>query len=179
MAQACLASWKRCFGNPATAQLNTKTAQLNLSYGYRGGPWRVDALASTARSRTNKRDLDQGFFNRVDLDVAGLIVRGDGIYQGMPGVGLPRTVNATDRTGRPIDIFDGGEYSLSRVVSRQSDGLDGKLNARADVSREFGPLFTAKTGVALNVMDRDYRETFKRIDFRPTATAAEIGRAHV
>ena len=161
------------FGNPATAQLNTKTAQLNLSYSYRRGPWRVDALASTARSRTNKRDLDQGFFNRVDLDVAGLIVRGEGLYQGMPAVGLPRAVATTDRTGRPIDLFDGGEYSLSRVVSRQSDGLDGKLNARADASREFGPLFTAKTGVALNVMDRDYRETFKRIDFRPTATAAD------
>ena len=161
------------FGNPATAQLNTKTAQLNLSYNFRSGPWRVDALASTARSRTNKRDIDQGFFNRVDLDVSGLIVRGEGLYRGMPAVGLPRTVTATDRTGRPFDIFDGGEYSLSRVVSRQSDGLDGKLNARADVAREFGPLFTVKTGVALNVMDRDYRETFKRIDFRPTATAAD------
>ncbi len=118
-------------------------------------------------------DLDQGFFNRVDLELSNLIVRGDGLYAGLPKSALPRQVTAVDRTGRPVDLFDGGLYSLVRAMSRQSDGTDAKSGFKADITRELGGGLTLKTGLAVNLQQRDYRENFRRWDFRPTATVSE------
>lgn len=161
------------FGNPNTAQVNNKTLQVNLGYAYRRGAWKADVYVFAARSRNGARDLDQGFFNRVDLDLANLVIRGDGLYAGMPKAPLPRQVTAVNRLGQSVDLFNGGIYSISRVLSRQSEGTDGKTGAKADVTREFGHGFTLKTGMAVNLQDRDYREDFRRWDFRPTGTAAD------
>jgi len=101
------------------------------------------------------------------------VIRGDGLYAGMPKAPLPRQVTAVNRLGQSVDLFNGGIYSISRVLSRQSEGTDGKTGAKADVTREFGHGFTLKTGMAVNLQDRDYREDFRRWDFRPTGTAAD------
>ena len=44
-----------------------------------------------SRNRAEQQDISQGFFNRVDLALEGLVVRGDGLYRGMPNSAIPRT----------------------------------------------------------------------------------------
>ena len=163
------------FGNPGTAQNNSKTTQLNLGYRFNRENWKADVNGFVARSRSASRDFDQGFFNRLDLELTNLVIRGDGMYAGLPKSALPQQITAVDRAGQVVDLFDGGLYSVTRAMSRQSDGTDGKNGLKADVSREFGPGFTLKMGMAVNTQDRDYRENFRRWDFRPTATAAVRG----
>lgn len=163
-------------GNPATAQDNSKTVQVNLGYHYQRGVWKLEADGSVSRSRSARRDTDQGFFNRVDLDIPNLVLRGEGLSTGLPKSPLPRTITAVDRAGVPVDIFNGGIYSLSRVVSRPSDGSDGKTSFKAKLARELGRGFKLTTGVQYNSQERDYRENFKRWDFR-TGSSAQVRQA--
>ena len=157
-------------GNPATAQSNSRTVQENLGYYLERGLWKLEADGSVSQSRTARRDVDQGFFNRVDLDISNIVLRGEGLYAGLPKSPLPRTMTATDRAGVPIDVFDGGLYSLSRVVSRPSDSSERKIGFKAKLSREFGHGLRLMTGVQYSSQERDYREQFKRWDFRPGTT---------
>ncbi|MDO8542969.1 MAG: TonB-dependent receptor [Opitutaceae bacterium] len=159
-------------GNPATAQSNSKTVQVNYGYYLERGAWKLEADGSVSRSRNARRDIDQGFFNRVDLELSGLVLRGEGLYAAVPKSPLPHTLTATNAAGVPVDVFDGGLYSLSRVVSRPSDSSDGKLGFKAKLSREFGYGLRLMTGVQYASQERDYREQFSRWDFRPGTTAA-------
>ncbi len=157
-------------GNPATAQSNSKTKQMNFGYYLERAGWKLEADGYVSRSRTARRDIDQGFFNRVDLELSNLVFRGEGLYQGLPKSPLPRTLSATNAAGTQVDLYDGGLYSLSRVVSRPSDSSDGKLGFKAKLSREFGHGLRLMTGVQYSTQERDYREQFSRWDFRPGTT---------
>ena len=163
-------------GNPSTAQNNSKTVQVNLGYHFQVGAWKLEADGYVSRSRSAGRGVDQGFFNRVDLDIPNLAIRGEGLYAGLPGLPLPRAITAVDRAGNPVDIFNGGIYSLSRVVSRPSDGSDGKTGFKAKLSRELGRGVKLTTGVAYNSQQRDYRENFEVRNFR-SGTSAQVRQA--
>ena len=153
-----------------------ETGQYNLNYRYTRGPWKVEANASVGRDRISYHDVSEGFFGDANLNITNLVIRGDGISADSA---QPASISAVDRNGRPVDVFDGGEYTINSVDSAwEFDITDAKNTAKFDLTREFdavGPFsfLSVRVGAAFNQQERDLRRNFKRWNFRPTAAAAD------
>lgn len=166
--------------NPLGAKVNGKTIQGTLDYTFKRDDWVIRASGFMSRNRAEQQDISKGFFNRVDLELTGLILRAEGFGGGMAGSALPRTITATNAAGNPVDIFNGGLYQLSRVITRPMTTVDAKNGAKLDITRHFGPQFTLRAGAAFNYQDRDtLHRDFKRYDWNPGAagsrTAGDFG----
>lgn len=159
--------------NPLGAKVNGKTIQGTLDYTFKRDDWVIRASGFTSRNLAEQQDISQGFFNRVDLVLGGLVVRGEGLYRGMPNSAIPLTLSATSAAGTPIDLFNGGLYLLSRVISRPMTTTDAKSGAKLDATRHFGQLFTLRAGAAYNSQVRDTLHDFKRYDFNAAAAGGK------
>jgi iron complex outermembrane receptor protein len=139
----------------------------NLRYRHDGSMWRIDGAASYSDSVTDKRDTDRGYFNTTPAQIANLIIKGEGI--GKFESTIPTTYSATTRTGTPVDLYDGGNYSIVSGTSSPADTSMRRKTARLDFSRSFSPGFplTVKVGAALDDSDRDNRNPSKTWTFRP------------
>lgn len=153
-----------------------QTGQYNLNYRFSRGPWRVDLNGSIGRDRIGYRDISRGFFGDANINIPNLVLRGQAISRASA---QPMEVSAFDRTGAPVDIFNGANYTINSVDSAyEYDVTDAKDGLKVDVAREFGAvgafsLLTLKGGAAYNHQERDLRRDFKRWSFRPTGTAAD------
>ena len=165
--------------NPLGAKVNGKTMQGTFDYTFKRNDWVVRANGFLSRNTAEQQDVSKGFFNRVDLALEGLVLRGEGLYGAMGQSAIPRTLTATTASGAPVDIFNGGLYQLSRVISRPMTTIDGKSGAKLDVTRHFGRQFTLRTGAAYNSQVRDTLHEFKRYDWNPgvagSGTAGNFG----
>lgn len=153
------------------------TQQYNLNYRYTRAGWRAEVNGSVGRDRMGRRDISRGHFFDASITLPNLVIRGQNIDRESA---QPMVVSATDRVGNPVDVFDGGNYTINTVDSGyESDGItDAKDALKIDLTREFGAIgplsvFTVKIGGAYNHQERDARRDFKRWSFRPTGTAAE------
>lgn len=145
----------------------TDTRLTTLKYKHRGDTWRIDAGGSFSGSESDKPDNDLGLFNLTPATITNITIRGEGI----PGSGgiIPTSYSAVDRTGRPVDLYDGGNYSITSGNTAQRDINAHSLTARADLARDFnGRLpFTLKVGAALERTDKDERAFLETWNFRP------------
>ncbi|MES2696416.1 MAG: carboxypeptidase regulatory-like domain-containing protein, partial [Verrucomicrobiota bacterium] len=151
----------------ANQDILTATTQTSLKYKHRGNAWRFDASFDFSRAEADWLDIDKGHFNTAPSSIANLILRGDD-FPTSSGV-LPRRYTALSRTGAPVDIFDGGNYSIASGNSLQSDYNAKKYAARMDLGRDFSwavPV-SFKTGILVDRMERDNRRTLKTWNFRP------------
>ena len=160
-----------------TAHRFQQTGQYNFNYRYARGPWRAELNGSAGRDRIGYRDVERGYFGDANINIPNLVLRGQAINRGSA---QPMEVSAFDRTGNPVDLFDGGNYTINSVDSSYGgyNVTDAKDALKADLTREFGAvgplsLFTVKLGAAYNHQERDLRRDFKRWTFRPTGTAAD------
>jgi hypothetical protein len=95
------------------------TRQFNVKYRHRGNGWQFDSTAYVSLADYAKWDIGNGFFFTVPSTMTNLIIRGDGIPA---SGGVPTRYSATTRTGDPIDIFDGGNYTINTATSNQIQG---------------------------------------------------------
>ncbi|MBI5693840.1 MAG: TonB-dependent receptor [Verrucomicrobia bacterium] len=160
-----------------TAHRFQRTGQYNFNYRYHRGPWRAEFNGSAGRDRIGYRDVERGYFGDANINLPNLVLRGQAINRGSA---QPMEVSAFDRAGNPVDIFEGGNYTINSVDSSYGgyNVTDAKDALKLDLTREFGAvgplsLFTMRVGAAYNHQERDLRRDFKRWSFRPTGTAAD------
>jgi len=160
--------------NPLGAKVNGKTIQGTLDYTFKRDDLVIRVSGFMSRNAAEQQDISKGFFNRVDLLREGLVLRAEGFGGGMAGSSLPRTITATNAAGQPVDIFDAGTYSLSRVITRPMTTVDAKNGAKLDITRHFGRQFTLKAGAAFNYQMRDTaHRDFKRYDWNAAAAGGQ------
>ena len=136
-----------------------------------GDVWRFDASGSYSLARGRLLDTDRGFFSTVPSTIATLVLRGDGIPA--KGGNLPTRYSATTRTGTPVDVYDGGNYTVNTATSAQEKNEATNDALRLNLARDFpGPLpVTVKTGVSRTSTGQDARRFTKTWDFRPNGAA--------
>jgi TonB-dependent receptor len=154
-------------GNGANQDILTHTTQLGIKYRHRAEVWRLEASLNWSLAESQWQDIARGHFNTAPSTIANLVLRGDNIptHSGI----VPTRYTALTRTGAPVDIFDGGNYSITSGNSLQNDYNAEKQAARLDFTREFAwrvPV-AVKTGVFVDRMERDNRRFLKTWNFRP------------
>ncbi len=157
----------------------TKNLHATLKYAHRGEVWRVDASGSFSEAETRLWDIDRGYFFNSPATISNLILRGDGI----PAAGgtIPTRYSAVTRTGAPVDLYDGGNYSIVSGNSNQYRYHTTMNAARLDAARDFAGAVpvTLKTGVSVDRMEKDNRRILQTWNFRPngaTDTTARLAR---
>ena len=167
-----------CVGSAVMAGVpwtrHERVTQVNAAYVHTGRTWTTELSGYLGRDLSKWRDLDQGILS-YNATLSNLIFRGEGLYGAVERSAQPVTVSATDRAGNRIDPLDGGSYTLNSVTSSAQYNLtDAKRGAKASIAREIGGGLTVKTGVAVDLQERDARRlNFMAWNFRPTAPAAE------
>ncbi|MSU50309.1 MAG: TonB-dependent receptor [Opitutus sp.] len=148
-----------------------KNTHRTLKYAHSGDVWRFDAAGSYSLAQGRLLDIDRGFFSTLPSTIATLILRGDGIPA--KGGNLPTRYSATTRTGTPVDVYDGGNYTINTATSAQEKNSTTNTSLRMDLARDFaGPLpLTIKTGVSRKRMEQDARRFTKTWDFRPNGAS--------
>jgi len=170
-------------GSGENVNVLTETKHYALKYRHIGERWRLDASGFASLSASDRPEIDDGIFNLTPATVSNLIIRGEGIGESVGNI--PTRYQATNRTGAPIDLYDGANYSLVSGTTNQADWNTRKYGGRIDVTRDFrGRLdLTMKTGVALDTTERDQRRNPRTWNFRPNgasdATARLAGRFDV
>jgi TonB-dependent receptor len=144
----------------------------SLSYRYNGAAWRVDANLSRSLAGTKFTDLEDRFFNSVTARISNIALRHEGIDQVV--VRKVAAVTATDRTGAPVNIYDGGAHSLVSVGSAPQDITDEVRRAGLNVSRDFDAKvpFTIKIGGIINQRTNETIAGSKSWNFTPPGGAA-------
>lgn len=157
-------------GNGNNQDILTQTTHLALKYRHRGETWRFDFGGNYALAESQWLDVSKGHFNTTPATIANLVVRGSDI-PAESGI-IPTRYAATTRTGQAVDIFDGGNYSITSGTSQENDYNTTKFGGRADLARDFnwGVPVTLKTGVFLDRMERDNRRFQQTWNFRPNGS---------
>ncbi len=153
----------------------TKNQVSNLKYRHQRDLWRFDLGLSYSDSASTKLDIDKGFFSTTPATITNLIIRGDGIPSS--GGTIPTSYSATTRTA-PVDLYDGGNYSINSGTSNQVYTNMRRKMGRFDVTRSFPqsiPL-TLKAGVAVDGSDRDNRQDQYTWNFQPNGATDATSR---
>jgi iron complex outermembrane recepter protein len=163
-------------GDGGNQDILTQTSQLNLKYRHRGDSWQFEASGNWSLAESQWLDIDRGHFNTTPASIASLVVRGDAIPSSSGFI--PTHYAAVSRTGGPVNIFDGGNYSITSGNSLQNDYNAEKMAGRADVSRDFhwAVPVSLKTGVLRDRTDRDNRRFLKTWNFRPNGATDATSR---
>ena len=145
-------------GDGANQDILTATTQVSLKYRHRSEAWKFEATADWSQAESQYLDIARGHFNTAPTSIANLIVRGDGT-PATSGI-IPTRYTAFLRTGAPVDIFDGGNYSITSGNSVQNDYNADKKAGRLDLTRDFAwtiPV-SLKTGALLDRAHESYRK---------------------
>ena len=164
---------------------NTWTAQYKtlrhstLNYRYEGTRWKIDANAAYSLGGLRRKDTEDGFFNNITTSLTGLVVR----YEGLEAIGQQRSaiISATNSAGRPVDVFDGNNYSVTAVSASPLSVRDEikrvGFNARHDFS--FAVPVSFKVGAVVNQQTKDSRGgAFSMLFSPPGGAAAQVARNH-
>jgi TonB-dependent receptor len=162
---------------------NTWTAQYKtlrhtaLNYRYDGAPWKVDATAAYSLGGLQRKDTEDGFFNNITTSLAGLVVR----YEGLDAIGQQRSaiITATNSAGRPVDVFDGRNYSVTGASSNPLRVRDEIVRFGLNVRRDFSAAFplSLKVGALVNQQTKDSRGgAFSMLFSPPGGAAAQVAR---
>lgn len=155
-------------------QRYNKQRQLNLKYAHRGDLWLIEMNADYSDAHYRVKTDANGYFYTVSSNITNLIIRGDDI----PLHGIARKYTVTNRSGNPVDIFNGENYNINTVNKRFQDGLGKNTSLRLNASRKFhGSIpFTIKTGVAADRVALHRVLVTTPYNFRPNGSSVVADR---
>lgn len=143
-----------------------------LSYRYDGLRWKFDANAAYSLGALRRKDTEDGFFSNITARITGLVVR----YEGLDRMGEQRiaVISAANSAGRPVDVLDGNNYSIT-AVSANPVRVDDEVklagfNVRRDLS--FPVPVSVKVGAAVNQRTKDTKGGSLGWTFSPPGGAA-------
>jgi len=156
-------------GSGENVDVITESKHYTLKYRHRGDTWRIDGLGSFSVSASDRLDIDEGMFNLAPATLTGVVLRGDDIPSS--GGTIPTRYSAT-RAGAPVDVYDGGNYTLGNPTTAQPDWNTHKYNLRLDLARDFRTAFpfTLKVGGAVDTYTSDQRRYSNTWNFRPNGS---------
>ena len=164
-------------GNGSNQNGIIQTKVYNFKYRHRGAIWRFDASSYYSTSQRDNHDADYGQFNVTPATISNVIIRGENLQR--PGEGIiPTAYTATDSAGRPVDIYDGGNYSIVSGNSAPVDIGTQRYNVRANLARDFSgsiPL-TLKIGALVDTMRYDEHRYGRTWSFRPNGATDAVSR---
>ncbi len=146
-----------------------QTSQFNMKYRHQEHSWRLDALAAWSSAVGEQEDIARGFFANATSTITNLVLRGEDIPGSFSdGIG-PRRISARDRSGNPVDIFDGRNYSVNLGNSGEYSRKGEIRHGRIDLTREIDARvpIALKVGVAVNEERRDARTSGQSWNFAP------------
>jgi TonB-dependent receptor len=163
-------------GSGENVDILTQTKLYNFKYRHRGNTWRFELGSYYSTSGSNRADVDAGFFNTTPATISNLILRGDNIPSS--GGVIPTQYTATNAARQPVDILDGGNYSIVSGNANQPDFNSQRYNFRADLGRDFqGPIpFSLKVGGLVDTLQNDQRRYQKTWTFRPNGATDATAR---
>lgn len=170
-------------GNGSNQDILTQTTQAGLRHRHRREAWRLESAFNWSLAESQWLDVTKGHFNTISANLTNLVVRGEGT-PASSGI-LPTRYSARNRAGAPVDLFDGGLYTLNSGNSLDSRYQAEKWSARTDFTRDFAlrtPL-SLRAGARVDRMERDNRRFLQTWNFRPNgatdADARQAGRFDV
>lgn len=163
-------------GSGENVDILTQTKLYNFKYRHRGDTWRVDFGSYFSTSGSNRADVDAGFFNTTPATISNVILRGDGIPAS--GGTIPTQYSATNAAGAPVDVYDGGNYSLVSGNTNQPDWNTQRYNFKVDLARDFrGAVpFSLKVGGLVDTLQNDQRRYARTWTFRPNGATDATSR---
>lgn len=143
-----------------------------LKYERRGDTWHITATGARSGTGGKSLDADRGFFTTAPSTIANIVLRGDGIPGGA-GENLPTRYSAVTRTGAPVDVYDGGGYSINNTTSAQRWVSTSKTRAALDLARDvpFAVPFRVKLGADWRQERQQLNEDRRSWNFRPNGSA--------
>src|SRR5690606_27154162 len=167
-----------------TVQMNTgsddnlvnQSLLTTVKYTHRGDVWRIDAGGSFNHANYQTENLENGHVATIDARITNLVVRGEGI--GENGATIPTSHSATDRSGNPVDLYDGGNYTLNSIRAGSPDYNTYRSMGNIDLTREFyGNIpVTLKSGLAVDRLERQRYTVDRTWNFRPNGSSAAAAR---
>jgi TonB-dependent receptor len=163
-------------GSGENVDILTQTKLYNLKYRHRGETWRIDFGGYFSTSQSDRRDIDAGFFNLTPATLSGLVLRGEGIPAS--GGTIPTQYSATTASGQPVDVYDGGNYSIVSGNTNQPDFNSQRYSLKLDLARDFQTRFplTFKVGGLVDTLQNDQRRYPKTWTFRPNGASDATSR---
>lgn len=155
-------------------QRYNKQRQINLKYAHRGDLWLIEMNADYSDAHYRVKTDANGYFYTVSSNLTSLIIRGDDI----PLHGIARKYTVTNKSGNPVDIFNGENYTINTANKRFQDGFGKNTSLRLNASRKFhGSIpITIKTGFATDRTDRHRVLVTTPYNFRPNGSSAAADR---
>jgi TonB-dependent receptor len=151
-------------------QLTKNVSRIgSLRYVHRGDGWEFSASGAVSAASSRTRDMGDGYFSNISATLTNLNIRGEGIGEG--GATIPTRYKVTTRTGQPVNILDGANYTINTATSNEIDSETESAQARVDLKREFRQV-SVRVGAAFNRQDRDRRAASVTYSFRPNGSAA-------
>jgi TonB-dependent receptor len=149
----------------------SKVMVAAFKYGYAGDVWSGDLRANYSETDTKFNDMANGYFGSVAATITNLVIRGEGIdgsgdtWQSI----LPTSFTVANRSGAPVDIFDGNAYTINSATSVPRAYTNKLKEIHLNLKREFGASipWSLKVGTSLRRMDYDQRLPSLSYTFRP------------
>ena len=163
-------------GSGENVDILTQTKLYNFKYRHRGDTWRFDFGSYYSTSQTDRWDIDSGFFNTTPATISNVVLRGEGINES--GRTIPTLVTARTAAGQAVDVYDGGNYSITSGNTNQPDFNNQRYSFRGDLARDFRgriPL-TVKIGGLVDTLQNDQRRFPKTWAFRPNGLSDAASR---
>jgi iron complex outermembrane recepter protein len=126
----------------------------SVTYRHDGPVWKSEVAGGFSRSKRNRSDLANGYFNNVQARRQGVTISFDDIYYLRP-----RVITVTDGSGAAVDPFSIETYTVNTANSNVLNASDLQRNLFANIRRDFftGVPFTVKAGMDVRQAIRDIR----------------------
>ena len=149
-----------------------RTFMPSLTWRHDGSIWKAQVGIGVSHQSQHYRDIDKGFFRTTTAQRSGVTIAFDDIFYLRP-----TRITVTDVTGRPLDPYDLGNYSVTSAVSDWRDAVDLQRTAYANIARnlDWRVPFTVKGGLDVRHSMHDLRGgnpafTFVGADQRASTT---------
>ncbi|HUR57376.1 MAG TPA: hypothetical protein VM029_06680, partial [Opitutaceae bacterium] len=146
--------------NPdGTRDRNITNVMPTLVYKHDGPLWRTEAGAGYSRSKDDTSSADRGWFAVTPLTRPNVTINFDGFDMLRPG----KITVFDGPTGRAIDPFDIGNYTITTTNMPQPKGRDQKRSIYGNLRRDFnvaGAPVTLKGGVDVQNQIRTTRQPY-------------------
>lgn len=141
-------------------------------YKYNGKSWKVDGHVSYSNGGFKLKDVDDGFFASAATNQTNLVIGATGL-EGVYDRKIP-VLTAATRTGQPVDLFNGSNYTVNTVTSAPGVVKNEVTSLGANLARDFD--FTVptriKVGYYLEQMTRSVTSGTSTWTFTPPGGAA-------
>ncbi|MBP8257333.1 MAG: TonB-dependent receptor [Opitutaceae bacterium] len=121
-------------------QRNNANQTSSIKWNYDGNDYKIDASLFYSSGQTDNYDEPNGYLGTVNSSITNVVLNGTGITSDPdePSTHLPAQLTALDRAGKPVNLGDGGIYSLNSASSSDQRFENTRQGTSFNIQRQFG-----------------------------------------